>query len=460
MRENWRPASFLPDNHGVFTMDPDDFHGKQAALDLMALDAYIYGYPLVLLDVTQRIMLTGGLQPNQFLHERSFPTPQYTTIVRPNVDTLYSMAWLDLGREPVVLQVPDTHNRYYLMELLDAWTNVFASIGARTTGTKAGVYAITGPEWNGVLPEGIFRVASPTNTVWVIGRTQTNGPQDYPSVHAIQNRYRLMPLRCWGSPQPPPRDCSGENQHKVNPADLVANMDATAFFQTMAAAMVRNPPWIEDPAMNRKLAALGIAPAATFHFDSLSPAARRAFQAAVAIGPGRIKAETVRNYAQNNIHGWITGRKGMGFYGADYGQRAMIAMAGIGANLPQDAVYALSLLDAAGEQLAGYHHYVLHFSGRQLPPVNAFWSLTLYNDQGYLAANPLNRYAISPHLHRLHYNRDGSLDLFIGNDPPREGAPDNWLPAPRGSFNLVLRMYWPDQQIITGRWNPPPLLRA
>ena len=418
-----------------------DYYGiKQDALNSLALDAYIYGFPLVLLDVSKNIMLTSGAELNQFSNERAFPDPQYTTIIRPNVDTLYSMAWLDLSRQPLILSVPDTHGKYYLMEFMDAWSNVFASIGARTTGTAEGTYAITGPQWNGILKAGMIRIAAPTDMVWVIGRTQTNGPQDYPIVHAIQNQYTLVPLSHWGKIDTQYNMECPKKPLNLNPVDQIIAMDATTFFQIMLKAMYINPPWIENPAMNRTLTALGLVPSRTFHFCNLNPSIAHALELAAEFGPRWINAQAAKKYANHNINGWGVLSTGLGFYGVDYMQQAIVAMTGIGANLPHDSVYAPAFIDANEIPLRGDNNYMIHFEHRQLPPVNAFWSITAYNHQGYLVENPIHRYAISPHLGKLHYDIDGSLTMFIGKSTPQKDHLANWLPVPKHSFNLILRM--------------------
>jgi len=317
MSEKWTCAPGLNNCDCIPATEPDCLAGNQTALNLMALDAYIYGYPLVLTAATKKTMLASGACINQFLHARAFPDPHYTTIIRPNVDTLYSMAWLDISREPVVLCVPDTHNRYYLMELLDPWTNVFASIGARTTGTREGAFAITGPQWNGRLPEGVIRVDAPANSVWIIGRTQTNGPQDYPPVHDIQDGYTLIPLSCWGKPTPGDLGCYAKSKIELTPVDQVAAMNAAAFFQTMTRTMSQNPPWIQDPALNEKLAALGLVPNRYFDYSSLSPSVKAALGFSADFGQKLIKAEAVKKYFTMNNNGWAVLRKNTGFYGAD-----------------------------------------------------------------------------------------------------------------------------------------------
>lgn len=456
MYKNWLYDSCPIDNDYFPDFESDFFHPQQNTLNIMAIDAYIYGYPLVLMDVTKNNMLTSGTRINHFLNERAFPNPEYTTIIRPNVDTLYSMAWLDLSQGPIILSVPDTHHVYYLMELLDAWTNVFASIGTRTTGTREGAFAITGPEWNGIIPEETIRIESPTNTVWIIGRTQTDGPNHYPLVHAIQDNYTLLPLSLWGNSVLHDQSDSASKPINISPANQVANMDAAIFFQTMMKVLSMNPPWIEDPGMNSKLAALGLIPSKTFDFYRLHPSVKHALNSAIFYAPRLIRKEYVKKFHSQE---WALLLKDMGFYGIDYMQRAIIAMTGIGANLTHDSVYGPIFTDNDGIPLAGYNNYNIHFNKGQFPPVNAFWSITAYNDKGFLISNPIDRYALSPHLSKLNYNVDGSLDIVVGNASPGNDYLANWLPVSNGSFNLILRMYWPKQPALNGQWSPPAIIR-
>jgi hypothetical protein len=456
---NWNSELGFINDYDIPSWQLDYCHFKHRSLNFLALYAYIYGYPLVITETTKKIMLANGVQINKFFNERFFPNSQYSTIVRPNVDTLYSMAWLNLSKEPIVLSVPDTHNKYYLMELLDSWTNVYASIGARTTGTAAGSYAITGPQWNGLLPEGLIRIEAPNNNTWVIGRTQTNGPKDYPVVHAIQDNYTLIPLSCWRKYESQYKDAYAKKQLNVTPANQVADMNAAAFFQTMMRAMYMNPPRIEDPAAINKLTVLGLIPSKAFDFYNLSSSVKQALELAVDYGPKLIQAEAAKKYTKNNINGWTLLIKGMGFYGADYMLRAVIAMTGIGANLPQDSVYFSAFVDIDGIPLVGYNNYIIHFNKKQFPPVNAFWSITIYNNAGYLVENPINRYAISPHLDKLKYNTDGSLDIFIGNTSLGKDDNTNWLPVSEEAFNLILRMYWPKPVALNRQWNPTAIIR-
>jgi hypothetical protein len=428
-----------------------------------ALDAYIYGYPIVLMAATQKNMLADGLLPNQFLTENSFPGPKATIVVRPNVDTLYVTAWLDLSKEPVVIHAPDTNGKYDVMALLDDWTNVFAAIGSRTTGTMGCDFVIAGPGWKGMIPQNLSRIDAPTNTVWIIGRVQTNGPKDYPIVNEIQKGFKLAPLGYWEKYNTLgiSNQIAGKPILKKTPTkDQVEKMDAPVFFKIMVASMDANPPAIQDIEMNRKLAALGLSGGSAFDFFRLPLSVQQALATAVKNGPKVIRSEGLNFYKINQINGWSIPLQDIGVYGTHYIQRAVAAMFLFGANVPEDAVYGFSYFDDRGKPLKGNGHYHIHIGKGQLPPVKAFWSITLYDSNGFLTENPIKRYAISPHLEKLGYNRDGSLDIYIQNDPPEKSKITNWLPSPKGLFNLALRMYWPEQAVLDGEWRFVPLLHG
>lgn len=434
-----------------------------APLEQIAADAYVFGYPLVLMEITKKV-LTNTPQPaekaaplNQFAHIAAFPRPEDREVVRPNVDTLYSFAWLDLSREPVILHLPEMKGRYYLMQMMDAWTNVFASIGTRTTGEQEGNFAVVGPKWSGALPAGVKKLQSPTNSVWIIGRTLTRGPADYAAVHAIQAQYTLTPLSAWDKKYLPP---AGKVDPTVDmqtpPVQQVAQMSAATFFQTLAAAMKANPPFPPDTPAMKKFVALGLAPGKDFNPAKLKPAVALALEAGVLTGREEIKAKALKIGVINN--GWQIPQSPMGAYSTDYEQRATVAFFGLGANLREDAVYPTAYLDQAGQQLTGKQRYVLHFDKEQLPPVKAFWSLTMYDKDNFLAANPLGRYALGDR-DPLKYNADGSLDLYLQNQSPGPDQEANWLPAPADDFNVSLRLYWPKQAVLDGAWTPPPIKR-
>ncbi len=410
---------------------------------------YVYAYPLVLMDVTQKAMTHDGANVNTFVHVSEFPTDEFKDIVRPNVDTLYSFAWLDLARAPIKLSVPDTQGRYYLMELMDAWTNVFASLGKRTTGTNAQDFLIVGPRWTGVVPEGAHKIQSPTDMVLILARTQTNGKNDYDFVHKIQAGYQLAPL---GSPAQALKISSVASAIGTHtaPVDKVAAMDVQTFYTIFAHALKNNPPAEADAPMLERLKSIGIVPGKDFDGAALSTD----LLAELTQGKKQaFKEMTAKMQAMKRINGWGI-MLDIGTYGTDYLTRAMIALIGIGANLPVDAVYPTAFVDADGQPLNGKNKYVIHFDKDQLPPANAFWSITMYNAESFLIKNPLHRYALGDR-DNLMFNADGSLDIFILHESPGTDKESNWLPAPEGSFNLTMRIYWPQESVLNGEWAPP-----
>jgi len=430
------------------------------AMKALSAEVFTYAYPLVLMDVTRELM-SLRTPPNTFSHKRTFPDASFTEVVTPNADTLYSSAWLDLSKEPVVLSVPDTRGRYYLMPLMDAWTNVFASPGKRTTGTQRGNFVITGPGWEGPLPKGMKQIKSPTAMVWLIGRTQANGKKDFPAVHRLQDQYRLTPLSAWqmGVRAAPvkPAAPSPTLDTQSPPVEQVAAMDAQAFFSRFASLLPANPPAAADAAMVEKIRRMGLEPGVPFKTTVLEPATARAVQEGATAALQGIYEMSRRGNADAG-NGWVMHRD-LGNYGANYGRRAVTAMVGLGANLPEDAIYASTRTDAGGRALQGSSSYVLHFAKDQLPPAKAFWSLSLYNQRQAFVENPIGRYAIGSR-DRLRYNRDGSLDIYIQHERPEGGRVANWLPAPPDGLNMTLRAYWPEQALLDGSWMPPPVVRA
>jgi hypothetical protein len=427
--------------------------------------AVIYGLPLVLMDITMR--KTTNAVPghqlarpvNQFAHLRAFPSASFKDVVRANVDTLYSSAFLDLSREPLVLSVPDTHGRYYLLPMLDAWTNVFATPGTRTTGNAAGTFVITGPNWSGKLPAGMRELKSPTDLAWILGRTQTNGPSDYPAVHAIQDGYTLVPLSLYGKPFTPPAGKSDPAvDMKTPPVEQLQKMSATQFFTRLARLLKANPPPASEAPILEQLAKIGVRPGEDFDPAQLDPAVAKGLEQSVSVALGRLQEAQKRTGAP--VNGWHIPPSNVGNFGSDYATRAIIALIAFGANLPADAVYPTTFVDADRQPLDGSKRYTLHFAKGQTPPVNAFWSLTLYDAQSFFVDNPMNRYALSSWM-PLVRNADGSLDLYIQHDSPGGEKEANWLPAPAASFNVTLRMYWPKDtkpSITDGSWVPPAVM--
>ncbi len=428
-------------------------------------EAVVFAYPLILMNLTKDVMTAvstpdGQRAPiNQFAHVRQFTDPSMTDVLSPNVDTLYSFAWLDLSHEPMILSVPDTHDRYYLMPVLDIWTNVIASLGKRTTGTKAGVYAIIGPAWAGQLPYGVIGVRAPTNLVWVVGRIQCDGVLDIPAVNSIQDDFRLMPLSAWGADYSPPSDefVNSSLDLKMPPAEQVANMSALKFLQYFARAIRENPPAESDAGMVRKFEALGIEIGQDFDPTRLDAATWVEVERGLADGFAAIdRAAQVGNSLDAN--GWLV-RYNLGSYGKRYLERAMTARIGLGTNLTADAFHPYTDVDAAGNKLTGERSYILHFPPSGTPPVQAFWSVTMYDTHHLFAGNPLNRFALGSRDH-VRFNADGSLDILLSHESPGLLFEDNWLPAPKGPFNLIIRAYWPGPEVLSGRWLPQAVTRV
>lgn len=428
----------------------------------IGVEAYIYGYPLVTMEMTRRIStnvptVEGTRGPmGQFVNLREYPSPAFKDVTAPNADTLYSTAWLDVGKEPYVLSIPDEKGRYFLMPMLSGWTDVFDVPGKRTTGTEAQKYAITGPGWKGELPEGVKELKSPTNMVWILGRTYCTGtPEDYKAVHAIQDKYSLVPLSAYGKDYTPPKGKVDPDIDMKTPVrNQVHRMDASAYFKMVALLMKDNPPAKADAPMVEKLAKIGLFPGKHFDISKIDPTAAKALQ-----GVPKVAQEKIMGYFKDaGVHknGWLFTTK-TGIYGTAYLDRALITAIGLGANRPQDAVYPTSEVDGDGKPYNGANKYVMHFPKGQTPPAKGFWSLTMYDADYFFVKNPLNRYSVSPR-NNLKFNDDGSLDLYIQNESPGKEKESNWLPAPSGKFILMFRLYWPQEtppSIVDGTWTPP-----
>jgi hypothetical protein len=412
------------------------------------------------MDTTRRVMTGHGQPMNAFDHMRSFPDHTFTDVVSPNADTLYSMAWLDLRAEPIVLSIPEMGGRFHMMPMCSAWTDVFFSPGSRTTGDQGEDFIIVGPGWSGPLPSGVTRVDAPTNMAFVVGRTGTAGTKDYLAVHRLQDQYLLTPLSRFEPDAPAPRPVEPwpSTQDYSAPVDQVARMDGPTFFGRLSWLLADNPPQEADGPVLDALSRLGITPSTS---DQPVMAADPDVAAAIAAGPsagqallrqagGRTEAE--------RANGWVI-RRGLGDFGADYAKRADTALVGLGANLDADSVYPRASVDSEGRPLGGHHRYRLHFPPGELPPVRGFWSLTLYNDKQFFVDNPIDRYAIGDR-DDIAPGPDGSVDILIQHDEPDGELESNWLPAPTGSFNVILRAYWPEQSILNGAWTPPPLVRV
>lgn len=431
----------------------------------IAVDAYIYFYPLVSMDIT-RLQSTNvepgkefGKGPmNTFVNIPAYPPADMKVVVRVNFDTLYSIAWLDLTKEAQIVSAPDTAGRFYLLPMLDMWTDVFASPGWRTTGTEAGNFLVTPPGWSGTVPEGFTHTPAPTSYVWIIGRTRTDGPADYAAVNKIQAGYTVTPLSGWGKPSvPAAMTIDPAVDMKTPPKTQADTMPAARFFTYAAELLKLHPPHITDQPIVARMKRIGIEPGKGFDFDKLAPTVQKALASAPEDAQQIMKWKfpTIARVA----NGWSMNTDTMGVYGNYYLKRAVVTQLGLGANLPEDAIYPLNLADDTGKPLTGANKYTIHFDKGATPPVNAFWSITLYDDDGFQVANVLDRFAVSSWM-PFKTNADGSIDLYFQNESPGKDKEANWLPAPKGAFNLTMRLYGPKSDPLTGKWNPPPMVKV
>ncbi len=422
----------------------------------LGAEAYIYGYPLVIVDAT-RVHAAQTLGPGNQLHRvRQFPDAGFKGVVRPNVDTLYTSAFIDMAAGPWVFEMAANQLRYEVMPFMDAWTNVFAAPGSRVNGGHGGRFLLVGPDWSGETPPGLTLMRAPTRVVWLIGRTQTNGVADYPLVHRLQDGVTLRKWVDWREGKPEQAMAwQPASQRPLAPVAQMKAMDAGEFFNRLAMLMLDNPPSAADAPMLAKLARIGLAPGKPPDWSLLER---------WAVGWGRWIADwrVAKELKQprDRVRGWLTPPAMLGSYGAHYNIRAVVAMIGLGANLPADAMYPSADVDASGERLNGDQRYRLHFKPGELPPVHAFWSVTAYGADDFLIDNPIKRHALGDR-DPLRFNPDGSLDLLIQASAPEDAMKGNWLPVRAGeNFVLNARLYWPKSNALDASWGMPALQRV
>ena len=426
-------------------------------IQAIANEAYVYLYPLVLMDLTRRVMTNSEPKPNSpsgpmnmFHHLQTLPPLDVRDVLRPNFDTLYSIAWLDLSEEPVIVSAPDTQGRYYLLPMIDMWTDGFATPGKRTSGTEAANFGLVPQGWQGSLPKNVERIESPTIYVFIVGRTQTNGPKDYDAVHKVQDGYRITPFSMWGKPPKPVKfQLDPTVDMKTLPMKQVEAMRPANFFEYAAELMKLHPPHITDWSIVARLKRIGIEPGESFEFKQADPAVQRALEQALAKQLQWMKKAAPS--LTRVVNGWQMNTEGTGVWGNDYLKRAVCNwLQGTGWNQPEDAIYPLTFTDAEGKPLAGSNEYVLHFSKQELPPAIAFWSVSPYNADGFAFPNPLDRHAIGDR-DPLKYNADGSLDLYLQRESPGKDKEANWMPTPEGEFSLTMRLYEPKPEALDAK---------
>ncbi|MFO1151244.1 MAG: DUF1254 domain-containing protein [Alsobacter sp.] len=430
-------------------------------------DAYVFGYPLITMEMTRRVVtnvaaVAGTRGPmGHIIKLRSYPDATFRDVTAPNADTLYTTSFFDVGDEPWVLSVPDMKGRYFLLPFLSGWTDVFAVPGSRTTGTQAQTFLISGPNWTGTVPDGMQNLKSPTAMVWLLGRIYCTGtPEDYAAVHALQDQFKLQPLSTWGKDYTAPAGKVDPSIDMKTPVrDQVNALSATDYFKLLAELMKRNPPAAADAPALEKFKGIGLVAGQSFESKSLDG---RMDKRLPELSFHRIMAHFLKSDGDmKRINGWSYTTKA-GLYGTDYLQRALVTAIGLGANRPQDAIYPTSLKPNLIESYSGENKYVMRFPKGQQPPVRGFWSLTMYDEQMFFVANPINRYSMSVRTNPK-YDADGSLTIYIQNESPGADKEANWLPAPKGKFHLMLRLYWPDESqpsLIDGSWVIPPVKKV
>lgn len=372
---------------------------------------------------------------NHFVHIRELLGPRHRQVVTPNNDTLYSNAWLDLSREPLLLEVPDSGGRYYVLGLLDFYTNPFGYIGSRTTGTQAGRFLLHGPGWQGEVPPGVTAVPCPTDAVWLLGRLLVDGEDDLPAVHALQDRIRLTLMD--GSDAVRPYDVG------MQPGEQLGASEAQVrrYVEVINRALRENPPPAAEMDMVRTFASLGLGA------EGAQPLPNRQQLAQLAEAMGAVLAELGEPMPSALGGGWNLPVEIRASFGTRYFERAQVACNYIGALGMEEAMYVIADCDARGRPLDGREPHELVFPPGGLPQVGAFWSLTMYHKHDcMLVENPLGRYSIGDRSPGLCYAADGSLRLHLSATPPADPQRhDNWLPAPAGPFYVALRLYVPGE---------------
>ena len=431
--------------------------------DGIATLAYIWGFPLVTMERQFNYVTSPNVPPGPGRGPANsvscFPTltnATFADIVNANSDTLYCLAQLDLKNEPVVLVVPPINDRYYSFQFLDAYTNNYDYLGQRASGYASGTYLIAGPDWNGQVPEGMTKIWTPTNLAWLVNRILVKGPADVPNVNAIQDKIVVRPLSMFQantntSSQPLATLANSSKEIPIGPQPSLIAPTGIEIFDEIGAAMIGNPLNPPDPVLVTKLASIGIGPGKTPSTET-NATIKTALQNSITEGQKLIDA-MVANFG-TVVNGWLSAPQA-GVFGTDYLFRAADTQYGLGANIAQEAFYPLTFTDNQGKPLSGNSSYLIHFEPEQTPPVDAFWSITMYNDKGLFVDNPINRYSIGKYTEGLKNNTDGSLDIYVQNANPGADKESNWLPSAEGTFSMVLRMYLPQPQALNGTWQLP-----
>ena len=412
-------------------------------------EAYTYALPLVIMDATKtsstntETPVTGRAPVNQLIHAQKLADAQSKLVVTPNVDTVYTQAWLDLSAEPMVYVMPKA-DRFFNVQVLDAWTNT------TTVLEKAGTYAFTSSGWKGDLPNGVTRVEVPTSMVWLIARVVLSGQEDLPNVYDIQQKMQLMPLSAYekgGEYMAPKGTYTAENDFV--PVEKVLSMSPKEFFDTANTLMLANPPAAADADVLKKFATINVGPGMAFDTSILTEDVAASWKEMLQ----RLRENLVADAEKYSVKlgQWKYFDAPIGDFGTEYNYRALVALAGLGANTVNVAIYPKTNIDDTGAVLTGEKKYVMHFD--TLPPTleGGFWSVTAYGSDDFLIENPIDRYCVNDRSD-FKCNEDGSLDITLSKEQPEDTS--NWLPVSDGEFHLYMRIYTPDMTALKN-WNPP-----
>src|ERR1017187_4655133 len=430
----------------------------------VAKEAYIYGFPMVDSYRIQHAYFVDRENPeyktswNQLLNTPRVYTPDDKTVQTPNSDTPYSMIGMDLRAEPLVITVPPIDKeRYFSIQLIDAYTHNFDYSGSRTTGNDGGSFLIAGPDWNGETPKGVKKVIrSETGFALALYRTQLFNPADLDDVKKVQAGYRAQPLSAFLG-QTAPKVAAIDFVKPLTPEQQKTSID---FFKILNFVLTFCPTHPSETELMARFAEIGIGAGKNFDAGKLSPEMKNAVEQGISDAWSDFANLKKRFDAREVASGDVFGTRA--YLKNNYLYRMTAAVLGIYGNSKQEAMYPMYGVDAAGQKLDGTNRYTLRFGPGQLPPVNAFWSLTMYElPASLLVANPLNRYLLnSPMLPQFKLDANGGLTLLIQKESPGKDKEANWLPAPQGPFLVVMRLYWPKDEAVEGKWSAPPLTRV
>lgn len=437
----------------------------------IAVDAYTYAYPMVLMDVMRRMtsnvekpdrVFGAGAPVNQLTHQRRVPDATceprvHERHVHPDPDMLSSSLWFDVSREPLIVNVPDAAGRFFTLSLLDHWSDVFAAPGARTTGAVGQTFGIVGPSWCGRLPYGVREYRSPTALGWLIAQTELRGAADLAGAARFQAGLSATPLHAWGQLFTPVRAPVAPPAATGDPVDVVARMSVWTYFARFCELTRRNPPHPHDYPLLDRMRRIGIVPGQELEASGLPSEVRRALERAPLLAVPAFKE--AYQHTGELVNYWRSPPRPRGVYGTDFAVRAGVAYSALGSHVNEEVSSYRASRDGNGDGLDSSQRYILTFSKYALPAARAFWSLAMYDDRERLASNPIGRYSIGDR-DDLRPNRDGSISIHIQRSFPGPEREGNWLPAPRsGGFSLDLRLYWPASDALNGRWCAPVVRR-